>query len=170
MKITMGAGRRVAAEDTMMASLADLRAQVVAQLAPADGVPVLQLLAHAALNGGAQGAQLDFVTAGEVRDWARVDTVLAWLDTTFAGTIVALQAELTRQLQAALRPGRTHQEAYQAVPQRRARRARLGEAAHRLGGVDGDRGLERLRQGPLRVRGGALGLLQPGHKLAHLEL
>jgi hypothetical protein len=55
-----------------------LRQQIVAQL-PLGAQPrdVLQLIAHAAICGGAQGAPLDLITAGgEPRDGALIDEVL----------------------------------------------------------------------------------------------
>ncbi len=63
-----------------------LRQQVVAQLPPgANREAVLQVIVHAAICGGTQAAQLDFMTAGrERRDLAVIDDVLAWVEGHFA--------------------------------------------------------------------------------------
>jgi len=55
-----------------------LRQQVVAQLPPgANQAAVWQVTAHAAICGGTQGAQLEFMTAGgEPREGTLVDDVL----------------------------------------------------------------------------------------------
>src|SRR5512132_2084106 len=83
-----------------------LRQQVVAQL-PLGAKPrdVLQLIAHAAICGSAQAAQLDLVTAGEIRNLAVVDEVLAWVESQFAPVVAELHAVLQARMRAALRPG-----------------------------------------------------------------
>jgi hypothetical protein len=64
-----------------------LRQQVVAQLPRgAQARDVLQLIAHAAICGSAQAAQLDLITAGgEPRNLEVIDEVLAWVEGHFAG-------------------------------------------------------------------------------------
>jgi hypothetical protein len=53
---------------------------VVGQLPPgAQAQDVLQLIAHAAICGSAQAAQLDLITSGEPRDGTLVDDVLGKL-------------------------------------------------------------------------------------------
>jgi hypothetical protein len=62
-----------------------LRQQVVTQLPPgAQAREALQLITHAAICGSAQAAQLDLVTAGELRDLAVIDEVLEWVQGHFA--------------------------------------------------------------------------------------
>jgi hypothetical protein len=66
---------------------------------------VLQVIAHAAICGSAQAAQLDDLTAGgERRDGERIDEVLAWVENHFAVVVDQLHTELQARMRAALRP------------------------------------------------------------------
>jgi hypothetical protein len=83
-----------------------LRQQVVARLPPGgDPAAVLQVIAHAAICGSAQAAQLDLVTAGAIRDLTVVDEVLAWVETQWASVVAELHDVLQARMRAALRPG-----------------------------------------------------------------